>query len=85
MNNPMMKCGHVAQGEDENGKPVCVVCIGIVEGAREVAEEQPHLKSRKAECSQCSRTVESSLNLPFFEHNPNHKVDRYYCGCWGWN
>ena len=26
----------------------------------------------------------SSPNLPFFEHRPNEPMDRYYCGCFGW-
>lgn len=27
----------------------------------------------------------SSPNLPFFEHKPNDPMDRYYCGCYGWD
>jgi len=27
----------------------------------------------------------SDLNLPFFEHKPNEKNDKYYCGCFGWD
>lgn len=84
MNNPMMKCGHVAQGEDENGNPVCVVCIGIKEGATEVAENQPDLKNRKAECAYCGRKRDSDLSLPFFEYTPEYEYDKYYCGCKGW-
>jgi len=85
MKSPLMKCGHVAQGEDEGGNPICVVCVGIKEGAKEIAEKQPDLKGRKAECSQCNNTTESSLDLPFFEYHPEREMDKYYCGCKGWN
>jgi hypothetical protein len=27
----------------------------------------------------------SSSKLPFFEHKPNEPMDRYYCGCYGWD
>lgn len=46
---PLMKCGHVAQGLDSKGNPVCAICYGIREGATEVAEPAP-LEGRKARC-----------------------------------
>lgn len=27
----------------------------------------------------------SSLNLPFFKHQPDKPEDEYYCGCMGWD
>lgn len=82
---PLMKCGHVAQGEDGDGNPVCIICIGIKEGAREVDPHPPELKGRMAECTDCGKTVESSYDLPFFAHYPDREKDSYYCGCWGWD
>ena len=46
----MMKCGHQAQGVDRDGKPVCVICAGVVPGAYEIAEK-PDLVGRKARCA----------------------------------
>lgn len=81
---PLMKCGHAAQGTDKGGNPVCVICIGLDDGAKVVAEE-PNLEGRKASCPYCHKQVDSSTNLPFFEHLPNRGWDVYYCGCRGWD
>lgn len=50
MRMPLMKCGHTAQGVDENGNPVCVICYGINAGATEIADT-PDLEGRKARCA----------------------------------
>lgn len=81
----MMKCGHAANAQDETGKPVCVICIGIRDGADEVVEA-PDLTGRTAFCVYGKHAeVPSDLSLPFFEHLPDQPRDRYYCGCFGWN
>lgn len=83
--NPMMECGHTANAVDENENPVCVICIGIVKGARKVSKEQPNLEDRRAKCAYCGKTTDSKLTLPFFEYRPKKEFDEYYCGCRGWS
>lgn len=96
----LMKCGHVANAEhvlkDGSRAPVCVICVGIHEGA-EIVERKckgtDGLEVRKARCvySQpkrgytCQGEVDSKWELPFFEHRPDQDHDKYYCGCWGWD
>ena len=29
--------------------------------------------------------AKSSVALPFFEHKPNEKNDKFFCGCFGWD
>lgn len=86
MDKPMMKCGHAAMATDAEGNPVCVICVGIHDGAREVAEP-PNLTGRKAKCTYgCKNSVkDSKTSLAFFEHLPQQEFDRYYCGCYGWD
>ncbi len=81
----LMKCGHVAQGEDDIGKPVCVICAGLREGYDVPVMEPPPLTDRKARCGDCNSEVDSKYTLPFFEHNSKKPKDRYYCGCQGWD
>ena len=83
--HPLMACGHVAQGKDDQGKPVCVICIGISAGATKIADKKPCLKGRMARCSSCRNRVKSALDLPFFAYRPSSKEDSYYCGCQGWS
>lgn len=83
MKKPLMKCGHTANAE-RSGKPVCLICCGIKDGADKLAEE-PDLTNRQARCSYCNKTQQSSINLPFFEHRPDNTEDKYYCGCGGWD
>jgi hypothetical protein len=89
-NNPLMKCGHAANGVHK-GHPVCVACFGIVDGADVVDTYEPQLQGRKAQCVYGGKEghpgseVDSSTRLAFFEHRPNEATDRYYCGCFGWN
>lgn len=86
MNNPLMECGHAAQDVDiKTNKPCCVICIGINPEAEKVRQVLPDLTGRKAKCSYGCREVDSSFNLAFFEYRPNDSVDRYYCGCYGWD
>ena len=77
-----MQCGHTANAH-QDGKPVCVICIGIDAGATIVAEK-PDLTGRKAKCI-CGAEVDSSYDLAFFEHRPDQEHDGYYCGCMGWD
>ena len=83
MSDVLMKCGHTAQGHTEDGQPCCVICAGIHPGAYAIEDKPPELKGRKAKCTMCSKEVESSYSLPFFERGSND--DRYYCGCRGWD
>ena len=50
-------------------------------------EEKPSLEGRKAKCTfnhpNGEDVTDSDWNLPFFEHHPEEKFDRYYCGCKG--
>jgi len=85
MMNPLMKCGHAANATSR-GKPVCVICYGIDEGAAVIDESPPDLAGRKAKCTYCKREKDSSLELPFFEYGEGKwKHDWYYCGCRGWD
>jgi len=87
MTNKLMRCGHAANAVREDGSPVCVICVGIVEGADQIVpeEKQPDLTNRYAMCVYCTATVSSNLDLPFFEFKPTDYYDRYYCGCRGWD
>ena len=80
----VMKCGHAAMAELDDGRPVCPICYGIVPGADEPAE-QPRLDGRFARCVYCGRVEPSSPNLPFFEWRKSKPEDSYYCGCRGWD
>ena len=80
----MMKCGHAANAT-RDGKPCCVVCVGINPGAMEVDDNAPDLTGRMASCPNCSRQEPSSPNLAFFQYRPNAATDSYYSGCRGWD
>ena len=56
MNNVLMKCGHTANAEYEDGKPCCLICAPKIE-AFEIAEEKPDLKRRKAKCDYCGKVT----------------------------
>ena len=85
MNEPvLMKCGHTANAEYDNGKPCCLICSPKRE-AYEVVDNKPNLTGRKAKCTDCGEIVDSNWNLPFFEYCPDKEYDRFYSGCWGWD
>lgn len=80
----MMGCGHTANATRGDGKQVCVICIGIVEGA-DVEVAAPDLTGRWAMCSCCKKSIKSGIGLPFFEYRSQSPYDIYYCGCRGWD
>lgn len=83
-----MKCGHTANARTQDGKPCCVLCVGIHPGATEIDHEvlgNEGLEGRKARCPYCHNTTESQWHLPFFEHKPESEYDEYYDGCFGWD
>lgn len=84
MNNVLMKCGHTANAEYEDGKPCCLICAPKTE-AFEIVEEKPNLKGRKAKCTDCGKITDSRWDLPFFAYRPDKEFDHYYCGCFGWD
>ena len=79
----MLGCGHAANAT-HNGEPCCAICFGIRDGATTVVDA-PDLTGRKAVCSYGDTIKPSSLDLPFFRHQPDKECDSFYCGCWGWN
>lgn len=80
----LMKCGHTANAEYDDGKPCCLICSPKKE-AYEIVDEKPDLTGRKAKCTDCGEIVDSNWNLPFFEYCPDKEFDRFYSGCWGWD
>lgn len=81
----MMKCGHVANGIDKMGNPVCLICISDLKEAKIIDNSPlPDLTGRQAKCLDCGKIVESSLGLVFFDYRPKHAFDSFYCGCKGW-
>ncbi len=80
----LMACGHVAQGTDADGRPVCVICTGLTPAARQIVDS-PDLKGRIAQCCYCGHEEASSLALPFFQYCPDKPNDMFYCGCRGWD
>ena len=84
----LMKCGHVANAIDENGKPICAFCAPDVDGVtveRVIDSETGGLEGRKARCTWCGRVTNSRWNLPFFAYSAKSDTDSYYCGCGGWD
>ena len=79
-----MKCGHTAQGQFDDGSPVCAICL-----CEEVADVKPILDGRRARCSyfglKCHSESQSKDTLPFFKFQPSSEYDTYYCGCYGWD
>lgn len=80
----LMECGHVGK-VTFMGRPACPMCLGVDNQALIPCESLPSLTGRKALCRYCDRETDSSLDLPHFEHRPNHGHDTYYCGCKGWD
>lgn len=79
----MMQCGHSANAQDDQGKPVCVICAGIAPGW-DVPASEPDLTGRKAKCAGHAE-VPSSTDLAFFSYQPEKPYDSYYCGHGGWD
>lgn len=75
-----MECGHTAQGIDQDGNPICVIC-----GCSKVDKNKPDLTGRLAYCTECGHRVMSDWNLAFFQYNEDLDHDNYYCGCYGWD
>lgn len=84
----LMKCGHVANAKDANGKPICVICAGIrkdYDVIKKICEKNEGLEGREAKCTDCGYKTDSNWDLPFFKYNPDYKYDFYFCGCRGWD
>ena len=87
----IMRCGHVALAKDRFYRPICPLCIGIKEGADQVAREidehnmKTELAGRVAWCPYCRSERPSDPNLPMFQYQPSSPNDVYYCGCRGWD
>ena len=64
----MMKCGHVANATDGEGKDICIICSGIREEAKIIDLNPADLKGRIAKCSLCTNEQPSSTKLAFFEY-----------------
>ncbi len=48
-----------------------------------MAEEKK--EKRKSRCTHCHEEVESHPGLPFFTECSDDEMDRFYCGCYGWD
>jgi len=83
--HPIMECGHAANAIDSQGRPVCVICALIRDGWNKVADPQPDLSGRQAQCAMCGKVAPSDGELAFFEYRPDEEFDSYYCGCEGWD
>jgi hypothetical protein len=84
----LMKCGHVNNATDEEGNPICIICLGIDNGYNQVdkiCEGNIGLEGRKAKCLDCQKTVDSRWDLPYFQYRPECEYDIYYNGCYGWD
>lgn len=87
---PLMKCGHQANGINAStNEPVCVICIGLIPGASEVAGWMSALLlDRQARCT-CGREFPSTMalddRLPFFEYRGEGSREALeYCGNCGY-
>jgi len=83
--HPLMKCGHVAQGHDQDKNPVCVICIGLTTDA-EIVAEQISLDGRFARCAYIHDEeqvgIPSSYDLAFFEYRgPGSPYATTMCTC----
>lgn len=80
---PLMQCGCTSQGTDKDGNPVCVVHFPSA-AARFIEFKKPDLSNRVARCAYCHAERPSKIGLAFFSHQPEKKLDQFYCGCRGW-
>jgi hypothetical protein len=83
----LMKCGHISNATDGDGKPVCVICYGTPEAEEVISECEGHvgLYGRKARCIYGDTITDSKWELPFFKYCPDKEYDEYYCSCMGWD
>lgn len=85
MAQPLMACGHAAQGRNTaTGLPCCAICIGLTADATRLAPV-PDLTGRQSLCIHCGSKVPSSLSLAFFGYQPSQPFDDYYSGCLGFD
>ena len=79
----LMACGCVANGEDQDGNPVCAIhgCYAV----DHIVSGNEGLEGRQAKCAWCGHITDSSYDLPFFEYRPDKDYDGYYDGCGGWD
>lgn len=78
----LMECGHAANANDNDGKPVCAICLGIDPRANVVATNLPDLTGRTALCSyfeSCKKRMPSSVDLAFFEYQGAGSYSAAYC------
>jgi hypothetical protein len=92
----LMKCGHIALGQNAAGKPICPICAGSLE-SEEIDKvididknpteglEGRFAYSPDSKYDLSETKVPSAWNLPFFHYNPNKDSDEYYDGSWGWD
>jgi hypothetical protein len=81
---PMMQCGHAANAT-QDGRPVCVICVGIVDGADRVDPDPPPLGGRTMVCGSCRAERPSDRSAAFFQARPDREKDSFYDGCRGWD
>lgn len=76
----MMGCGHVANAMDGDGKPVCVICVGIDPRATiEVTEDQfSALLGRRARCDYYGQASTRSYSC---NHAAETGCSRDACTC----
>ena len=82
-NKPRLTCGCTANAVRIMPDDLRVPCCAIHD-CMEIDTNPPDLTGRMAECD-CGRRRRSNDKLPFFQYRKNEPVDRYYCGCQGWN
>ena len=78
---PMMKCGHAANATDNFGKPVCVICYGIREGADEVDKNYRVPIDRRARCSYYGKRIGSGRAYDCCECSKCQKQENKICYC----
>lgn len=61
----------------------CVYC-GKPKPNRRYANDECNYGCNGKPFCEC-KAIPSSENLPFFEYKPNMPLDKFYCGCFGWD